>query len=189
MDLITVFVKILIILLSAFLPASPLVAEYMGFRKDKENGISHRRLRMIVFSVFYVIAVTVFFLIQQQFLSWVSSLAPVQWLVSKIAVSDRLVYCSHIFAAIAINFIIGLVYRFVQHFLHIGLKTRRLSVPSDKNGQFSFLQRIETRILLFFNKEFFYFVGRILKGIAFGMTVTYTVLVFLFLLPALFSAE
>lgn len=189
MDFITVFVKILIILLLAFLPSVPLVFEYMSFRKDKENGISHRRLRMVVFSVIYVIAVTVFFLIQQQFLNWVSSLAFVQWLVSKLAVSDRLIYGSRVFAAIAINFIIGLVYRFVQHFLHIGLKKKKLSAPSGKDGQFSFFQKIKRRILFYFNKEFFFFVGRILKGIAFGLTITYTVLVILFQIPALFSAE
>ena len=152
MDFITVFVKILIILLLAFLPSVPLVFEYMSFRKDKENGISHRRLRMVVFSVIYVIAVTVFFLIQQQFLNWVSSLAFVQWLVSKLAVSDRLIYGSRVFAAIAINFIIGLVYRFVQHFLHIGLKKKKLSAPSGKDGQFSFFQKIKRRILFYFNK-------------------------------------
>ena len=189
MGFVTISVKLLIILVFALLPIIPLFAEYLNFKKDKENRISHKRFCLIIFSVIYVTALTIFLLIQQNILGWISSLGFIQWLTAKLSVSDRFVYCSHVFAAIAANLFIGLAYRFIQRFIRIGLKKKKISVPAKKNGEFSLLQRIERSVLFFFNREFFFFVGRVIKGIALGLTITYPVLFILFQLPAFFSAE
>ena len=124
-------------------------------RIDKENKISHRRLRLILFSLLYVFALTIFFLIQQQIIGWIASLGFVQWFASKLSVSERFAYCTHLFAAITVNLIIGVFYRIAQHFVLIGLKKKNLAEPAKKNGEFTLLQRIERRVLTFFNREFF----------------------------------
>ena len=188
MTFVTVCIKLLIVLVFALLPIIPLGIEYLHFLKDKEKKISHKRFRLMIFSVIYVVALTIFFLIQQQIIGWISSLAFVQWLAMKLSVSDRFLYCTHVFAAVALNLFIGVFYRLAQHFVRIGLKKKNLAAPNKKGGGFSLLRRIERRILFFFNREFFFFVGRIIKGMAFGLTVTYTVLFVLFQLPAVFSA-
>ena len=103
MPFVTVCIKLLIVLVFALLPIIPLGIEYLHFLKDKEKKISHKRFRLMIFSVIYVVALTIFFLIQQQIIGWISSLAFVQWLAMKLSVSDRFLYCTHVFAAIALN--------------------------------------------------------------------------------------
>ena len=80
-------VKLLVIIFLAVLPLLPLFMEYLGFRKDKHKGISHKRLRLLIFMIVYVIAVTLFLYIRKEFLLWVSSLGFIQWLAAKLALS------------------------------------------------------------------------------------------------------
>ena len=68
MTFLKVAVKLLIIVFLAVLPLLPLAAEYIGFRRDKQKGISHKRFRLLVFMVLYVIAVTLFLYIVKEFL-------------------------------------------------------------------------------------------------------------------------
>ena len=171
------------------LPVIPLILEYIQFKRDVKKGISSKRLRLLVFLIIYVIILTVLFMLQRDILDWIASLSFVQWLASKLAVLSRIFYCVSIFAAIIINTAIGFVYRILQHIFRIGLKNSNIAVPAGKDGEFTLLQRIERKIIFFFRHEIYFMLGKILLGVAFGLTVTYSVLLILFQLPAFFSAD
>ena len=182
-------VKLLVIIFLAVLPLLPLFMEYLGFRKDKHKGISHKRLRLLIFMIVYVIAVTLFLYIRKEFLLWVSSLGFIQWLAAKLALSSRFIYCTKVLSAIAINIAVGFGYRILQYFVRIGLKKKNLAKPSKKDGSFSLAQRVERKILFFFNRELFYLIGKVIKGIAWGLTVAYTTLFVIWQLPVVFGAN
>ncbi len=189
MTFLKVAVKLLIIVFLAVLPLLPLGAEYIGFRRDRQKGISHKRFRLLVFMVLYVIAVTLFLYIVKEFLLWVSSLNFIQWIASKISLSSRFIYCTKVLAAITINIAVGFGYRVLQHFVRIGLQKKNLAKPAQKDGNFSPAQRIERKVLFFFNKEIFSFIGKVIKGIAWGLSVAYTTLFVIFQLPVVFGAD
>ena len=184
-----VVVKLLIVVFLAVLPLLPLAAEYIGFRRDKQKGISHKRFRLLVFMILYVIAVTLFLYIVKEFLLWVSSLNFIQWIASKISLSSRFIYCTKVLAAITINIAVGFGYRFLQYFVRIGLQKKNLVKPNKKDGNFSFAQQIERKVLFFFDKEIFFFISKVIKGTAWGLSVAYTTLFVIFQLPVVFGAD
>ena len=59
MGFIIVVLKLLFILASVFLMFLPLLLEYLSYRKDCKNGISHKRFRLMAFAFIYSAAVTV----------------------------------------------------------------------------------------------------------------------------------
>ena len=189
MEFLKTAVKLLIIIFLAVLPVLPLAAEYAGFRRDRHMGISHKRLRLLVFMTVYVIALTVFLVIEKEFLLWVSSLGFIQWIASKIAISSRFVYCTKVLAAITVNIAAGFGYRLLQYPLRIGLKKKNLAKPKGKDGDFSLFQKIERKVLFYFNRELFFLIGKVIKGVALGLTIAYTTLFAVWLVPVMFGAD
>lgn len=137
----------------------------------------------------YVIAITLFLYIGKEFLLWVSSLGFIQWLAAKLALSSRFIYCTKVLSAITINIAVGFGYRVLQHFVRIGLKKKNLVEPAKKDGQFSFAQKIERKILFFFNRELFFLIGKVIKGVAWGLSIAYTTLFVVCQFPVVFGAE
>ena len=149
MEFLIICIKSLIILALAFLPMLPLLLEYWEFKRDIKNKMSHKRLRLLIFLLIYIIAVTIFLHLQSEFLLWLSSLSFVQWLADKLSVLARAGYCAQVFAVIIINVGIGFAYRILQYFVRPGLKGKDLSTPK-KDGEFSLAQKIERKVIFFF---------------------------------------
>ncbi len=188
MEFLIICIKSLIILALAFLPMLPLLLEYWEFKRDIKNKMSHKRLRLLIFLLIYIIAVTIFLHLQSEFLLWLSSLSFVQWLADKLSVLARAGYCAQVFAVIIINVGIGFAYRILQYFVRPGLKGKDLSTPK-KDGEFSLAQKIERKIIFFFYREMYYMVGKIILSFALSLSIAYMLLFVFAQLPAVFKAD
>lgn len=189
MELLKFIIKSLFILATIIFMAAPLALEFYTFRRDKENKISYKRFRIVIYTAIYVVAITITLLLFKEFILWLESLSFVQWIVGKIALSSRVTYCAKVIVAILVNFAIGFVYRFFGKFVRIGLKKKSILKPKKKNGEFSWGQKFERGIVKFFHTETWYFVGNILKYLSVTLSVIYAVIFIVYQVPAMFGAD
>ena len=188
MDILDILLNCLILLGLLLLMAAPLVMGYLIYRRDKKAGISHKRLRVILLCLVYVIAATVALCFLQELLIWLESLTVVQWLVSQFGVVGRIVYSAKVLVAVIVNAAIGFLFLGIQSLGHIGLKKKNLTEPGKKDGTFTLRQKLERRVLRYFHTETWFFVARILKWFTGLLSAAYAVVFALYLLPVLFSA-
>lgn len=181
--------KILIILVTILLMALPFIAEFFTFRRDKKKKILYKRLRVLIYTVAYVIVVTIILYLIKEIFLWVESLSAIKWIVKKIALDYRIVYCGKVLAAVAINFAIGFVYRFIGKLVRIGLKKKNLVKPKKKNGEFNWRQKAERRVIKFFHTETWFFVGTIVKWLSITLSAAYALIFVAYQIPALFGAD
>ena len=142
MDFLKFILKSLFILAAIIFMVAPLALEFFAFRRDKEKKITYKRFRIVVYTVVYVIAITVALFLLKEFVLWLQTRSFVLWLTGKIAISSRTVYFGKVLVAILINFAIGALYRFFGRFVRICLEKKSLLTPKKKNGQFSWRQKI-----------------------------------------------
>jgi len=189
MDVLKVILKVLFILAMVLLMALPFIMEYLTFRSDKKNKITYKRFRIVVYTAIYMLAVTVAMVLLTELFQWLGTIPVIQWLVGKLALTGRQNYCTAVFVAIAINFVIGLLYVLLSKLVRIGLKKKDLTKPKKKNGQFSWGQKNERRIIRFFHTETWFFVGNIVKWLTIALSVIYALFFILYQIPAVFRAD
>lgn len=188
MDFIVVVLKILLMLASVFVMMLPLLLEYLSYKRDCENGISHKRFRLMIFGLVYCAVITVVMVFLQELIAWIGSWSWVNWLVNKTSVPARTTYSVEVYAVMVINLIIGLVFKLLLVLVRIGLKKKNLSEPDEK-GNFTKVQELERKILKYFNKEKWFFAGMILKFLCVTLALAYAVVFLFYLLPVLFGAD
>lgn len=189
MNVLWFLLKILILLGLTALVAFPLFAEYLSFRKDKENKITYKRFRIFVYAAVYFIAITVVLVLLKDLLIWVKSWSVMQWLSSKITVSGRTEYALTVFGVMALNLGIGLLYRLILRLVRIGLKKKDLVTPKKKDGTYSWGQRCERAVLNFFYHEKWFFAARMLLFLCITLSALYTILFILNQIPIFFTAD
>ena len=180
--------KILLIAAFLLLMAFPFLLEYLGFKRDKKNKISYKRFRIVVFTLIYVVLITVAMYLLKEVILFIEGLQVVSFISSLLAIKAKTVYFVKLLVAIAVNFVIGVVFKFFLIFVRIGLKKMNLEVPK-KDGEFSFSQKIERKVIKFFNTETWFFVGKIVKYLSILLSVVYSAIFALYMIPAFFTAD
>lgn len=189
MELLFFLVKCLVILASVLLMAAPIVFEYFSFQKDKEDRISYKRLRILLCAIGYFWLVTLVLYLFKEIGLWLETLSFVQWIVQKLALSTRTVYCSQVIGAVLVNFAVGALYVFLSRFAKIGLKKKNLTDPQGKNGEFDFKQKFERKAIRFFHTETWFFVASILKYLNIVLSSVYALIFIIYQIPAFFGAK
>ena len=189
MEFLKFILKSLFILATIILMVAPLVLEFYTFRRDKEKKITYKRFRIVIYTAIYVVAITIALFLLKEFVLWLETLSFVQWIANKIALSSRVVYFGKVLVAILVNFAIGLLYRFFSKFVIIGLKKKNLIAPKKKNGEFTWRQKIERKVIRFFHTETWFFVGNILKYLSAVLSAIYVLVFIAYQVPAMFGAD
>ncbi len=189
MEILMICIKILAILALCLLMAAPLILEFAAFRGDKDRKISYKRFRILVYSLVYIVAVTVLMYVLKDGLAWLEGQQFVQWLASKLALGSRVVYFGKVLTAMLVNAAIGVVYVLFSKFVRIGLKKKNLVSPAGKDGEFSWVQNVERKVIRFFHSETWFFVARILKWLNSLLSAAYLLLFAVYMVPALFGAD
>ncbi len=188
MELLIFILKTLFILAAVVLMFAPLALEFYTFSRDKENKISFKRFRQVVYTAVYIVAITLVLYLFKELLLWLETLSFIQWLASNIAISSRVTYFGKVMVAILVNAAIGFLYRFVEKFVRIGLKKKDLVHPK-KNGSFTWAQKLERKVIRFFNTETWFFVGEIIKYLSAILTAIYIIAFVAYQVPAVFGAN
>ena len=190
MDFLTVVLKILFILATIALMALPILLEYFTFHKDKENKISYKRFRQLVFTGLYVIAITVVLYLLKDAFSWLTNSKLIPVIFNLLAgLLDRYIYFAQVMIAIVLNIAIGLVYWLLSKLVRIGIKKKNLTKGQKKNGDFTWTQKLERGIIKFFYTETWFYVGNILKWLNIVLSSVYALIFIVYEIPALFTDE
>ena len=189
MEFLIVLIKVLVMLAMVLLIAAPFALEFYTFRRDKTKKITYKRFRIVVYTAIYIIGITIAMYFLKELILWLETLSFIQWMVNKIALSARTTYFGKVLVAILINFAIGLLYRFFGKFVRIGLKKKNLLIPKKKNGEFNWRQKIERKVIKFFHKEIWFFVGKILKYLSIILSSVYALIFIAYQIPAVFGAD
>ena len=189
MGILLFILKVLIMLGLICLMAAPLFLEFLSFRKDKEAGISHKRFRILLYSVVYFILITIVMTLLKDILLWVKSWSFIQWLGMKLTLPSRFEYCLSVFGVIALNFAIGALFKFSLGFVRIGLKKKNIVKPQGENDEYTFTQKVERAVLNFFHAEKWFFAAKILLFLCITLSAAYSILFFCYQLPIFFGAE
>lgn len=189
MDFLKDLLKVLLIIAMILLMAAPFIAEYLEFSKDKKKKISYKRFRIVIYTAVYIVAITIVLYVLKDVFMWLEARKPIQWLVQKLALSDRTVYCAKVFIAVLVNFAIGLLHGILAKFVRIGLKKKDLVKPKKKNGEYSWAQKTERKIIKFFYTETWFFVAGILKWLSIVLSAVYAVVFTAYLIPTMFPAD
>ena len=178
--------KILFMLTMPVLMAIPIAIEYFRFRKD-ERTLKVSRFRLVVFTLCYTVAVTLVLLISTRLIEWIKTWGFVRWITSNIG-SYRTDYATSLYTVILINIIIGAGFVLLQSFVRIGLSKMNVTVP--KNGEFfTRIQEFERKLIGYFNREEWFFVGRLLKYLTIVLSALFGVLFVVFQIPTVFAAD
>ncbi|MBO5869000.1 MAG: hypothetical protein J6Q54_08835, partial [Oscillospiraceae bacterium] len=180
--------KVLFVIAMLLVMAAPFLWEYSEFNGDKKKKISYKRFRMVVYTLIYIILITIALFLLKEFFLWVETLSFVQWLVQKLAPTDRTIYCAKVFVAVLVNFLVGIVHLLVGKLVRIGLKKRDLVNPK-RNGKFSWSQKLERKVIKFFYTETWFFVASILKWISITLSAVYVLVFAAYLSPAVAQAD
>ncbi|MCD7784341.1 MAG: hypothetical protein LUH18_01950 [Oscillospiraceae bacterium] len=184
------FTKVLIILAATLLMAAPFLMEYQTFKHDKKKKISYKRFRIVVYTIIYAIAVTILLAVLTDIYAWFRNLSWVTWLADRLAISNKWIYFTNILVAVVINFLIGFAYVILSKFVRIGLKRMNLVKPKKKKtGEFTRRQKFQRKVIKFFHKETWYFVGNIVKALSIILSAAYAVIYIFYMIPAIFQAD
>ncbi len=189
MEILKFILKSLFILATVIIMAAPFLLEIFTYKRDKENKISYKRFRVLIFTVIYVIGVTIALFFVKKLLDSIAALSFVQWIINKVAISHRLLYSGRVFAVMIVNLGIGALFVFLSKFVRIGLKKKNLVIPKKKNGQFNWRQKVERKVIRFFHTETWFFVGSILKYLSITLSVVYALVFVLHQVPIVFGAS
>ncbi len=189
MEFMKLLIKILVIFAATLLMAAPFGMEYLTFKGDKRRKMSYKRFRVVIYTIIYAVLVTILLAVVTDICYWFRSLSWVQWIVDKLAVSHRIAYCSNVVVAVVLNFLIGFVYVFLSKFVRIGLKRMNLVKPKKKTGEFTHRQKFQRKVIKFFHKETWYFVGNIAKAMSIILSAIYAAIFVFYMIPAIFQAD
>jgi len=189
MDFLKTVIKIAIILAMVLLMAAPFIAEFYTFRRDQKKKISYKRFRIVVYTFVYIIAVTIALYLLKELVLWLETLPAVTWLAAKLALSNRTIYFIKVLVAILVNTAIGLLYGLFSKLVRIGLKKKDLVKPKKKDGEFTWQQKAERKVIRFFHTETWFFVGNILKWLSIVLSVVYAIVFIAYQVPGMFGAD
>lgn len=180
--------KSFFILATILLMVAPIALEFYTFQRDKEKKISYKRFRIVIYTAVYVVAITIALYLLKEFILWLETLSFIQWISSKIALSSRVVYYGKVLVVLLVNFAIGFLYRFFCMFVRIGLKKKNLVIPQKKNGEYTWRQKAERKVIRFFHTETWFFVGNILKYLSAILSAIYILMFVAYQVPGVFGA-
>ncbi|MBQ9746507.1 MAG: hypothetical protein IJW21_06760, partial [Clostridia bacterium] len=180
-------VKIIFILAMVLLMAAPFLFEYLVFRRDRKNGISYKRFRIMIFAALYFVVATVLLLILRELLTWVGSWGLVRWILGVMSFEEVVKYSTKLYSAILVNIVVGIGFIAAQIFVRIGLKKKKIFKAADE--AVSETLSLEARVLKFFNNETWFFVSKILGRFNIVLSAIYALMFILYQIPAVFSAE
>lgn len=189
MEFLKILLKSLFILATILLMVVPFALEFYTFRRDKEKKISYKRLRILIYTAVYVIAITIALYLVKELTLWLEKLTFVVWLAAKLALSNRQVYFAKVLVAVLVNCAIGVLYGIFSKFVRIGLKKKNLAQPQKKDGEFTWRQKLERKLIKFFHTETWFFAGNILKYLSIVLSVVYILVFVAYEMPALFGAK
>ena len=189
MDFLKDLLKVLVIIAMLLLMAMPFIGEYLEFHKDKQKKLTYKRFRQVAYTLVYIIAITITIYVLKDMLIQLEQQDIIQWIVKKLALSDRFVYCAKVLVAILVNFAVGFLHGFLAKFVRIGLKKKDLVTPKKKNGEYSWAQKAERKIVKFFYTETWFFVASILKWISIVLSAIYLLVFTAYQIPAVFPAD
>ncbi len=184
--------KVLIMLAFVLVMALPFFLEYWTFNRDKENKISYKRFRMVLYTLGYMFVITFVICLLKDYLGKISELEFVKWLADKIALKIDEKYAKYlckVYGAILVNFSIGALFWLISKAVRIGLKKKSFTEPSGKNNELTTSQKHGKKIIFFFHKELWFFVGKMLKYISVILSVGYGLVFMIYQVPAVFSAD
>ncbi len=187
MGILIFIVKLLFILATVFLMSVPLLLEHIRYKIDNKKEITYKRLRPILFSLFYMLAVTLVMWLSREVLSALQSLSFAAKLAAYLAGAGRAIYFGKVIGVILINAVIGFLFCFLMCIVRTGLADKDLTIPQNADGTFSLSQKIERGIIRFFHTETWFYVGRILKWFNILLSLSYAALFIVFQLPAVFG--
>lgn len=185
----SVVIKILFILGMAVVPAIPFILEYITFWRECSKKIGYRRFWSVVYTAAYIVVVTVVLCLANQFLSWLGSLSFVRQIVSAVAIGDRVAYLAEVFAAILLNFAIGMLYWLLGRAVHAAAARISLTEPRKEDGEFSLLQKIERKAIEFYHRDACFFAGTILKYLNIVLSAVYFLFFVASQFPGVFGAD
>ncbi len=189
MALLKFFIKIITIIAVVLVMFSPLLLECNAIKKDKKHKIRHKRLRILLFTIAYVFVVALVLHVLGDFKLSLSQLKFFQWLSRIFAVDGRFIYFTTVYAAIAVNLGIGVLFRVIKAFIRRRLRKKSLVIPADKkHKKFTRRQRFERWLIKKLYNETWFFVSRVVKWFTLFLTIAYALLFVWHQIPALFSA-
>lgn len=189
MNVVMTLLKGLLMIGLVCLMAAPLLLEYLSYKKDREDGLSHKRFRLFVFSVVYFIAITVVMLLLEDLLQWIQSWRVIIWLSNQLAIPARVDYAVAVFAVILLNAGIGFLFKLLLKLVRIGLKKKELVKPKGKDGAYTRLQEAERAVLRFFHNEKWFFAARMLAFVCIALSAAYGLLFFAWQMPIFWDAS
>lgn len=189
MKLFDIAVRVLVILAADLLMAMPFVLEFCVFLRDKEKKISYKRFRVVIYTVIYIIGITAAMYLLKETILWLEGLSAVKWLVSTFALSGRTVYCGKVFVAVLVNAAVGVLYIFFGRFVRLGLARKDLLHPKKKNGDFTWRQKAERRVIGYFHTEAWFIVARILGYLSATLSALYILIFSAYLAVAMFGVS
>ncbi len=166
----------------------PVILEYLSFRRTCKKKISHRRFRYLLFATLYFIIITIVMMEVQGQLNKIGTWRFLIRLANLLSVPMKLNYVVKVLIACLLNLAIGLLFRLLASLLGIGLSKRDLATPRGVDGVYTFLQKMERKILKYFHHEKWYFAGRILKYLSISLIIIYTAVFVFFLIPVFWDA-
>ena len=184
-----VLMKILSIFASLLLMAFPFLMELFTFLRDKNRKISYKRFWLMLFALVYMIGATVVLRLVADFVLGLENAGPIQWLVAQLPPSDRVVYVAKVLVAVVTNAAIGFVYWLLSKAFRMKIESKDLLNPEGKDGQYTWLQKIERKVILFFHTETWFFVGNILKYFNAILSAAYCLIFVAYQLPVYFDGQ
>lgn len=188
MNFLIFMLKVILMPALVCLMAAPLFLEYLSFRKDRDEGISHKRFRLLAFSVVYFLVITIVMVLLKDLLVWIRGWRFVVWLCNQLAVPARVDYAADVFAVILLNFGIGLLFELLLKLVRIGLK-KSDPFKAKENGSFTLWQKAEQWILKKVNHEKWFLAARILLILCLSLSAVYSILFLSYQLPIFFGAN
>lgn len=189
MEFLKVLLKILFIIAMLLLMAVPFAMEYFTFHRDKENKITYKRFRVLVYTGIYFVAITIAMYLLKEFFIWLQAQNFMQWLIIRIAPTSRGIYCGKVLVAVLANFGIGMLFYLLSKLVRAGMKKRDIVNPKKKDGTYSWSQKLERKVIRFFHNETWFFVGSIAKYLGIALSVVYAGVFAIYLIPAVFQAD
>lgn len=189
MDLLIGIIKFVFAFATVFLAALPFILEYRSYLKDKANKIANRRFRIMIFTMLYVIALTVICSIIHDVIAAISSINAVAWLAAKLALPARAAFFSEVVAALLINFAVGVLFRLLLKLVRIGIGKRSLTEGEKYNKAFSFAQKAERAVIRCFKNDVWVSAANIIKILSIVLSAVYAALFLIFQCIAFIDAS
>ena len=117
MALLLFIIKILVMLLAVGLMAVPLLLEYRTIKKDIQNKIMYKRLRLILLAILYVFVISLVIHILSDFKYTIANWSFFKWLGNMFAPFGQAFYFAKVYSVILLNLAIGMLYRLFKRML------------------------------------------------------------------------